>query len=65
MRRVIIETETVGQAFGSCAVIRDMQGRRLEATETYPYGHCAAARARAEAIANDHGWVVSDDEATR
>lgn len=59
--RVRIATETVGQHFGTCAVLRDARsGRRLESTDTYPLGFVVAARDAAESIAKKRGWVVED-----
>lgn len=63
-KQVRIETVTVGQAFATCAVIRDAKtGRKLAVGDDKPYGFVGAAFANGEAIAEKRGWsVVSGDD---
>lgn len=62
-RNVRITTRTVGQHFGTCAVVKDAKtGRKLAEGETKPYGFTAAAVANGEDIAKKNGWTVLDSE---
>jgi len=58
-REVRIETRTVGQCFGTCAVLLDETTREKRAeTETRPYQFDSAARSDGETFAAQQGWKV-------
>ena len=63
-RTVRIEIVEVGQAFGCCAVLRDVRtGRRLAVTdEVRPYGFHANAYRDGERLAEAKGWTVASDD---
>lgn len=59
MRRVTIETRSVGENFGCCGVIRDARSRRkLAETRVYPNGFDHAAAVGAVSICDRQGWRV-------
>jgi hypothetical protein len=57
MTKTTITTRTVGQAFGTEAVVRAPHGRIIYTTRTYPYGFTGPALRDAEA------WVDSQKTA--
>lgn len=60
---VTIETNTVGQQFGTCAVIKSAKsGRVLWTSDTKPYGMTNVARDAAEQVASDRGYIIADEE---
>ena len=61
-RTVTIETCTVGDHYGTCAVIRSVRGRRklAETATVRPYGMSEAAYRDGEALAAKRGWTVVD-----
>lgn len=60
--KVVIETETVGQSFGTQAVIRSARtGRVLARTDIVrPHGNGSAALGDARALAATRGYVEID-----
>jgi hypothetical protein len=58
-RKVRIETQTVGNNFGCCAILRDAKtGRKLAETDTFPRGCEQNARTAARDIAATKGFEV-------
>ena len=64
MRTLTISIRTVGQAFGTYAVIRT--GRRvIHSTRTYPYGMRGAAYQDAATWAREQSLTTRDDRTVR
>ena len=60
MKTVSISTKTVGQNFGTVAVLVNEAGRTLVKTSVRPHGFEDAARAEARDIAARKGWRVEE-----
>jgi hypothetical protein len=58
-KTVTIKTATVGQAFGTVAMIKARNGRVLWTSDTKPYGFTTAAIAAAECEAAKRGYIVT------
>lgn len=57
---VTVETQSVGQSFGCCGVVRSQRtGRKLAETRLYPHGFDAAAMMSAEDLAESRGYVLA------
>jgi|GEM_PF-6761678 len=53
-----IETRTVGQHFGTVAIVRGVHGRKRYVTRVYPYGFDGPA------IADAQAWLMADGGAS-
>lgn len=62
--QVVVETVTIGQHFGTGALLRSARtGRVLARTsQVRPYGYTAAAVHDAEELASDRGFQIVDED---
>jgi hypothetical protein len=61
---VVVETVTIGQFFGTGALLRSARTGRVMArtSQVRPYGYTAAAAHDAEELAADRGFRIVDED---